>query len=198
MLLLARHGRTTANAEGRLLGRLDPGLDDVGVAQAAALARVPAVREAVRVVCSPLVRTRVTAEAMGLPLTVDDRWIELDYGALDGTLLSDVPASIWSSWRADPGFAPPGGESITAVGERVAAALADLLDEAAEHDIVVVSHVSPLKAALAWSLGVGDEVAFRIHLATACLNRVAVTPGRQAVVHSINEVAHLSDSGLKR
>ena len=61
MLLLVRHGRTDANAQGLLLGRLDPPLSDEGRAQAAALAaRIP--RDA-RVIASPLLRTRQTAEA---------------------------------------------------------------------------------------------------------------------------------------
>jgi broad specificity phosphatase PhoE len=192
MLLLARHGRTALNAQGLLQGRVDAPLDDVGAEQAAALGRVPSIRAASRVVCSPLGRARQTAEAMGLPVTVDERWIEIDYGPLDGTPLSEVPASVWSSWRADPSWAPEGGESLTAVGERVAAACADLVEEAAERDVVVVSHVSPLKAALGWALGAGDAVAFRIHLAPASLNRIAVAPGRPPVVHSVNETAHLS------
>jgi broad specificity phosphatase PhoE len=191
MLLLARHGRTTANAQGLLLGRLDPPLDDTGLAQAAALAQVGAIAGAARVVCSPLLRARQTAEAMGLPVTIDERWIEIDYGPLDGMPLGDVPASVWSSWRVDPAWAPEGGESLAAVGVRVAAACQDLVEEAAERDVVVVSHVSPLKAALGWALGAGDAVAFRIHLTPASLNRIAVAPGRPPVVHSVNETAHL-------
>jgi len=192
MLLLARHGRTAANAQGLLLGRLDPSLDRVGLLQAEALARVPAVAGARRVISSPLLRARQTAEALGLPVTIDERWTEIDYGPFDGMPLSDVPASVWASWRDDPEWRPPGGESLADVGRRVATALEELA-AAAEDDIVVVSHVSPLKAALAWALGVGDGIAFRIHLTPACLNRVAVGPGRAAVVHSVNEVSHLDD-----
>jgi broad specificity phosphatase PhoE len=191
MLLLARHGRTAANAAGLLLGRLDPPLDDVGLEQAAALAEVPAVARASMVVCSPLLRARQTAAAIGLPVTIDERWMEIDYGELDGMPLADVPASVWASWRADPSWAPPGGESLADVGRRVTAACSELVAAAADTDVVVVSHVSPLKAALGWALGAGDRVAFRIHLAPASLNRVAVAPGRDAVVHSVNEVAHL-------
>lgn len=195
MLLLARHGRTAANAEGRLLGRLDPALDEAGFAQAAALARVPAVAAARRVVCSPLLRARQTAEALGLPVTVDERWVEIDYGPLDGMRLSDVPRSVWASWSVDPSWRPEGGESLTDVGARVVSACEALVEEAAADDIVVVSHVSPLKAALGWALGAGDGVAFRIHLSPASLNRVAVAPATPPVVHSVNEVAHLATCG---
>ena len=54
---------------------------------------------------------------------------------------------------------PEGGESLAAVGvagpRRPAS---DLWGEAAEHDVVVVTHVSPIKAAVAWALGVTDEI----------------------------------------
>ena len=91
VLIVVRHGRTEANASGLLLGRrLDPALDDLGRRQAAALGRRAARRA--RVVSSPLRRTRETAEAFGRPVEVDERWIELDYGELDGTPLRDVPA----------------------------------------------------------------------------------------------------------
>src|SRR5215210_6447011 len=124
MLVLVRHGRTTANASGLLLGRADPPLDEHGVGQAAALAAV--VAGARRVVCSPLRRAQETAAALGLPVEVDDRWIELDYGELDGRPIPEVPADLWARWRADVHFAPPGGESLAALGGRVRAACEDL------------------------------------------------------------------------
>ena len=61
MLILVRHGRTEANAGGLLQGRLDLPLDDLGRAQAAAAGK--ALTGASRVVSSPLLRTRQTAEA---------------------------------------------------------------------------------------------------------------------------------------
>jgi broad specificity phosphatase PhoE len=190
MLLLVRHGRTELNAAGLLQGRVDPPLDAAGRAQAAALATVPRLRQATRVVCSPLQRARQTAAMLGPPVTVDERWIELDYGGWDGRPFAAVTAHEWAHWRADPAWSPPGGESLGAVGSRVRAALAHLAAEAAEADVAVVSHVSPIKAAVAWALGVGDEVAWAIHLDPASLTRIAVV-GERGVVHSLNETAHL-------
>ena len=198
MLLLVRHGRTDANAQGLLLGRLDPPLSEEGRAQAAALAgKIP--RDA-RVIASPLSRTRQTAAAFGLPVETDERWIELDYGDLDGTPLRDVPPDVWAAWRADPHFvppgapdglalrdvppdlwrewradptfAPPGGESIAALGVRVRAACAELVDEIRERDVVVVSHVSPIKAAIAWALGAGDDLSWRLFVQVASIARI--------------------------
>jgi broad specificity phosphatase PhoE len=192
VLILARHGRTDANARGLLLGRLDPPLDEVGERQAAALRA--AVAGAARVVCSPLLRTRQTAEALGLPLTVDERWIEVDYGVLDGTALRDVPPDLWSRWTADVSFAPEGGESLVDLGVRVRAACEELADECAERDVVVVTHVSPLKAAAAWALGVGDEVAWHLYAAPAAVSRIA-TAGPRRSLHLWNCTAHLDGLG---
>ena len=192
MLILVRHGRTDANASGLLLGRrLDPGLDPLGVRQAAALAA--AVGSAARVVCSPLRRTRETAEALGLPVTIDERWIEIDYGTLDGTPLADVPAATWAAWRADIRYVPGGGESLAALGERVREASADLVEEAKVHDIVVVTHVSPIKAAAAWALGAPDEVVWRMYCAPASITEIG-TKGAAPSLHSFNVTTHLDDA----
>jgi broad specificity phosphatase PhoE len=174
VLILVRHGQTAHNASGLLLGRSDPPLTELGRRQAAALARVDGVVGAARVVASPLLRCVETAAALGPPVVLDERWLEIDYGDFEGKPLEDVPAAVWSTWRADPSWAPPGGESITDMGVRVRQACGELAAEAATSDIVVVSHVSPIKAAVAWALGVGDGVAWRMFLDVAGVCRVAV------------------------
>ena len=188
MLFVVRHGRTAANASGLLLGRLDPDLDALGVRQAAAAAA--ALGAVDRVVSSPLLRTRRTAEAFGLEVEVDDRWIEMDYGEFDGQPVSNVSAATWREWRDDLDWAPPGGESHRSVGLRVRAALDDLFEASRTSDIVVVTHVSPVKAALAWTLGVGDEVAWRTFVATASVMTVGAGPGGPSL-RGFNDVSHL-------
>ncbi len=186
MLILVRHGQTAANAARLLLGRADPPLNDLGRRQAQALAAVEGIAGARRVVTSPLLRTAQTAALLGPPVVVDDRWIEIDYGRYDGTPLVDVPAEVWTSWRADPGWAPEGGESLAAVGVRVRAACLELMEEAARDDIVVVSHVSPIKAAVAWALGTGDEAVWRMFLDVASVCRIGIGP-EVPTLRSFNE-----------
>ena len=189
MLIVVRHGQTRPNAEGLLLGRLDPPLTELGRAQAAALAG--AVGPVDRVVSSPLLRARTTAEAFGRPVDVDDRWIEIDYGVHDGRPLASIPPDLWARWRSDPGFTPEGGESLAAVGRRVAAACDDLAAGAAAGDVVVVTHVSPLKAAVVWALGSEDQsLAWRLFVEVASVTRILVTE-RGPVLRSFNETHHL-------
>jgi broad specificity phosphatase PhoE len=89
------------------------------------------------------------------------------------------------------GLRPPGGETLVELGARVRLAVADLVAEAVERDVVVVSHVSPIKAAVAWALGAGDELAWRMFLGPASISRLRVARGGASMV-SFNETAHLS------
>lgn len=182
MLILIRHGESTGNAAGLLLGRLDAPLTDRGRAQALSLR--PAVAGAVRIISSPLARARATAEALGtgLPIEVDERWVEVDYGEFDGRPLDAVPATVWARWRSDPDYRPPGGETLAEAGTRVRAACEELfatdgVGARGPGPVVVVSHVSPIKAATCWALGLGDEGAWRLYLATASVTRIAWGPG---------------------
>lgn len=189
MLILVRHGRTALNATRCLLGRLDVPLDELGERQAAALGASPVFADVTRVVASPLGRARQTAEALGRPVEVDPRWIEIDYGIYDGLPLDDVPSDLFDSWRADVEWTPEGGESMGAMGRRVREACEELWVDAAKEDIAVVSHVSPIKAAIGWSMGLANDVNFSLFIDTASVHRVG--PGRYGPsLRSVNETFH--------
>ena len=177
MLILVRHGESTGNAEGLLLGRIDAPLTERGEEQARSVG--PVVAGATRVISSPLQRARCTAEALGtgLPVEIDERWVEVDYGEYDGRPLGALSEEVWTRWRSDPDFRPPGGETLREAGDRVRSACEELfaVDGEGARDtgaIVVVSHVSPIKAAACWALGLGDQGAWRLYLATASVTRI--------------------------
>jgi broad specificity phosphatase PhoE len=197
VLILARHGRTEANAQRLLLGRMDIPLDDTGLLQAAAIGAALAKAETrpVRVIASPLGRTvqtaRAIAQACGVAdIETDERWLEVDYGDFDGEPLAEVPSEVWQHWRSDSAWTPPNGESLNHVGVRVRAACDELVDAAANGDVVVVSHVSPIKAAVAWAVGTGDQTAWRLFCDVASISRVRTT-GDQPTLVTWNETAHL-------
>lgn len=185
-IILVRHGRTEANAKGLLLGHLDVALDDQGRNQAAATAASLPVPDLV--VSSPLLRTRQTAEAFGPAFEVDEAWIELDYGQWDGRPINEVPDEAWAAWRADSDFAPPGGESLARLTARVHDALDDLASRLDGRRVVVVSHVSPVKAAVGWALGMGPEVAWRTFVAPGSITRLGLGP-TGPVLRGFNETA---------
>src|SRR5262249_44845978 len=132
VIAFVRHGQTELNRRGRLQGRLDAPLSELGRDQAVALGRGFAAEPVVRVYTSPLRRAGDTAAAIareqGLEVEVDERLVELDYGEWDGLALGDVAPRDWAAWRADPEFAPPGGERLVDVTARVAAFSADVAD----------------------------------------------------------------------
>lgn len=196
MLILVRHGESVANAQGLLLGRIDAPLTEVGRAQAATvrtLLRGPVAE----LRCSPLVRARDTATALHLDveLQIDERWVEVDYGEFDGQPLRDIPAAVWQEWRRDPGYRPPGGETLSEVDRRVAGACDQLFaqpDAGARRrdgDVVVVSHVTPIKAAVAWALGLDAGLSWRLHLNTASVTRIEWGNNAEPVLHGFNEMA---------
>lgn len=196
-LIIVRHGRTAFNAQGLLQGRADNPLDEVGRAQAAAVGDhlAPLLDAETVIISSPLVRARDTAariaERVGVDVVVDERWIEVSYGVYEGVPQRDVPAEVWTKWRSDPHFAPEEGETLAAVQERVAEACEDLMRTLSGRTAVVVSHVSPIKSAVAWALGVDVGVSWRTQLETASMSRIVLTP-RGPVLHSFNEVARAS------
>ena len=194
VLILVRHGRTPANAAGLLQGRLDQDLDDQGRLQATAVAAyVQSWCDVDVVVSSPLKRAQQTAAAFGLAVETDTRWLELSYGEYEGTPHTDVPSEVWQRWRADPHFTPTGGESLATLDQRVRSACEDVAERAAAENVVVVSHVSPMKSAVAWALDVGIDISFNCHLDQAAVCRIAFR-GDRPILQTFNETARTPNS----
>jgi broad specificity phosphatase PhoE len=173
VLILVRHGQTPANAKGLLLGRADPPLTELGEQQARAVAAF--LPRPDRLISSPLRRAATTAAAFGADVEIDERWVELDYGTFDGVAPSDVPVETWRTWRNDATFCPGGGECLVDLRRRVEDACNDLVEAARDQVVVVVSHVSPIKAAIAWALQVPDHIAWRMHVEDASISRIDIS-----------------------
>ena len=189
MLILVRHGRTAANKAGQLQGRLDQDLDEVGQRQAIAVSdMVKAMGPVNEVVSSPLKRAQQTAAQFGMPVKTDERFLELSYGIFEGVKHADVPSEVWTNWRKDFAYVPEGGESLAALDARVRSACVDLAERASESNVVVVSHVSPMKSAAAWALGVDIGISWTCHLDHASVCRIAFRDGN-AILTTFNETA---------
>lgn len=195
MISFVRHGETAHNREGRLQGRADVELSARGLEQVARLAGRFALREVAAVYSSPLRRARQTATAIaavsGCEVEIDDRLIELDYGDWDGRPLGEIPASEWAEWRADPSFSPPGGESLVAVTGRVDSFCRERFAEQGG-DVIAVSHVSPIKAAVCWALGVDERASWQMQLGLATITDIGVRPNGGGYLASFNDGAHLA------
>lgn len=189
-IVFARHGQTAPNRDGLVLGRADPELTDEGRGQAELLAAALSTEPVAKILTSPLVRARQTAEAIsaacGVPVAVDERLVEIDWGTWEGRPAGSLAIADVDRWRKDDGTAPE-GESLESLSVRVESFCLDTLDEGL---VVAVSHVSPIKAATAWALGVDGTVAWRMFLGLASITRVG--RGRTSpVLLSFNETGHL-------
>lgn len=166
-LVLVRHGRTEWNAVGRFQGQADVPLDEVGMAQAVALAPRLAALEPGALVSSPLIRARATAAAVaaltGLEMCLDSRLQEINVGSWAGMRKQDAAAEV-------PGFdeylrsgvdfrRSATGETATEAGARAAEALRDIAAANARGTTIVVGHGLALRMAilnlLGWDLSTG-------------------------------------------
>jgi len=188
-VVLVRHGRSTSNAAGTLAGRT-PGvqLDEQGREQAAALARRLAGIGLDRLVCSPLERCLQTlaplAAQRGLPVEVDDRLSEVDYGSWSGRSLKDLlHEPLWRVVQAHPSAAVfPGGEGLAQMSARAADAIRSVRAAATgDRTVLVCSHGDVIKAILADALGLHLDAFQRIVVAPASVSVIRYTPLRPFV-----------------
>ena len=180
MIVLIRHGQTTTNAQGLLVGRSDAHLTELGERQARAL--VPWLSDVDEVWVSPLARARETA-ALALPgrsAVVKESFVEIDYGELDGTSLETITREHWRAFEGDHHRVFGGGESLADVDTRVHAELDGLLGDplsllhSASRHLAIVSHVSPIKSAITWALGVPGAASWRMRLENGSFSVIGV------------------------
>lgn len=131
MLYIVRHGQTELNNAHALQGRSDHPLNETGIRQAQEAARQIAERgiRFARVYSSPLKRAIQTAQIMApdVPLVIDERLIEMDYGPYEGSdLRSPAPEIItfFSDFVHNP--APEGMEELSSVVARTGAFIDEL------------------------------------------------------------------------
>jgi probable phosphoglycerate mutase len=147
-LILIRHGQTDWNVEGRYQGQVDIPLNERGREQAAQTARALSGANLAAIYASDLTRAVETAKALaqvaGLPVRIDPRLREINQGRWEGRLFDEIRAEYPEELKRrqeDPlAFAPPGGEVVGQVRERVLAAVADIVRRHPDQRVAIVSH----------------------------------------------------------
>lgn len=168
-ILLIRHGQTEWSANGRHTSYTDLPLTEQGEREAEALRPALAGRRIAAVLCSPLQRTRRTAELAGLEITdTDGDLVEWNYGAYEGITSKQIHAQRpdWSLWR----HGCPDGESPDQVGTRVDRALARAREMAGDGDVVLVGHGHSLRVCGARWIGLAPAHGAGLLLNTATLS----------------------------
>ena len=199
-ILLARHGETPWNAEGRYQGQIDIPLSPVGEGQANALGqRLKDVRID-RAVASPLSRAQLTARlALGDPradmLQTDADLQEIAHGEWEGLLASEIqqkdPARLLA-WREEPeNVLMPGGESLRQVLDRSWRGLARATEGLGEDDtLLVVAHDAVNRVLLCRILGLPIARLWTFRQAPTTLNLLEGPSVEQLEVVRLNDCAH--------
>lgn len=190
-VILARHGRSTSNTARTLAGRT-PGvfLDDRGREQASHLGQRLRGIGLTAVVSSPLERCQQTTELalagaqITLPIQLDDRVMETDYGQWSGQPLADLAAlPQWNQVQTAPSTMTfPEGESMLAVRDRMAAAVMDWNARLGPEAVwLLVSHGDPIISLLSWALGMEfDRVqTLMVDPASVSILHFLTPPGQQ-------------------
>ena len=174
-IVLVRHGRPEREAEGRCYGKLDVGLHPEGRGQVEATARALGSQPLVAIYASPRVRARESAEILArpraLPVVVEPRLAEIDFGELEGQRYEDIEQrhpELYREWMEHPTRVRfPGGEGFVDMQRRVLAALHELRRRHAGEAIALVSHGGVGRIVAAHVLGMPDAHLFRLGQAYA-------------------------------
>jgi probable phosphoglycerate mutase len=199
--VMARHGATALSLEKRFsgLGGIDAPLADLGRAQAQALAGELVARGDIdRIISSPLLRTRQTAEIIARPLGQDveivEGFAECAFGEWDGHTFSEVrerwPREL-EEWLASTQVAPPGGESFEECQRRVLKAREIVIERYPGERVLVVAHVTPIKVMVAHAVGAPLDSLYRMELPPCSLSSLAWFPDGNASMFSFAEASHL-------
>ncbi|HKT57069.1 MAG TPA: histidine phosphatase family protein [Microbacterium sp.] len=162
---LARHGETIWHADHRYAGVSDVGLTRHGLGQAAALGAWAADARLDAIVASPLTRARRSAapavEVTGLPLRIDERLLEVDFGKGEGLTPDELAAQYpeaWSAFRRAPASSPlPDGESGRAAIARALPVFDELHAEFPDGRVLIVAHATLLRLVLCDLAGIDPD-----------------------------------------
>jgi broad specificity phosphatase PhoE len=182
---LMRHGTPAATRPGVYLGATNPPLSPEATAAVERAAARLAGRGVGRMVASPLLRARQTADLaaarLSLPVLEDPRLREIDFGRFEGKTWNEVAAEFpedASRWERDPGrFVFPGGEGVEAFARRVNAFADEWSAARRDGNELIVAHGGTIRLLLCRWLGWPEKTGWSLRLDYAGWAAVAWTGG---------------------
>ena len=178
-IIFLRHGQAKNNIERILTGRT-PGvpLTETGIDQAEKAAKFLEQMNISAIYSSPIERARHTAEIVGkhnsLDVTIDDRLIELDMGKFTGVPYDEIFTShgnvFMKFYNGELEIAHNGVETFSEVKKRVLGIVDHVIENHPDQNVVLVTHMDPIKAMLSTVVDLTPTNLFELIIANASLN----------------------------
>lgn len=197
-VLLIRHPESAWNRKGIYQGQIDTPLTAKGRAQAELVAARLGRERLAGLVCSPLQRARILAQAIAryhhLHPQSDNRLTEICHGAWEGLSRQEVAhrfPDMYQTWTEFPHLVTfPGGESLQDVHERSVAPIAALLARPENETWVVVTHDTVARLVVAAAQGDSVRGFSSVALENAAITTL-VGPSLVGSIRRVNDVEHL-------
>ena len=178
-IIFLRHGQAKNNTDRILAGRT-PGvpLTDTGIKQAEQTGKLLEDMNISAIYSSPIQRAKHTAEIVGehnsIDVTIDDRLIELDMGKFTGVPYDEIFTShgnvFMKFYNGELEIAHNGVETFADVKKRVLGIVDHVIEKHPDENVVLVTHMDPIKAMLSTIVDLSPTNLFELIIANASLN----------------------------
>ena len=178
-IIFLRHGQATNNTQRVLAGRT-PGipLTEKGIDQAEKAAKFLEEMNISTIYSSPIERAKDTAEIVGkhnsIDVRIDDRLIELDMGKFTGMPYDEIFSShgnvFMKFYNGELEIAHNGVETFADVKKRVLGMVDHVIENHPDENVVLVTHMDPIKAMLSTIVSFSAENLYELIIANASLN----------------------------
>ena len=179
LAIFMRHGQADNNVNRVFVGRnLESHISEKGKMQVKDTARLLKSMSISKIYSSPVTRTiettQIVGEELGLDYEIDDRLYEIDLGKLAGTNYDEVLNKYGNLFLSfymgdDSVLSNHGVESFTAVKSRIRDLLDQIMTRHNNHNVLLVTHLDPIKAAISYILDLKPESLYKWHMRNAAL-----------------------------
>ena len=197
-LLLVRHAATAWTAQRRFQGQTNVPLSPHGHRQVTGLVRRLMTETIHALYASDLQRAWETARAIAAPHALgvqsESRLREMAFGRWEGLTYAQIQqcdAQRLAAWERDQlHIAPPAGETLLHMTERVRAAYTSMVTAGQDKTVGLVAHGGPLQVLLCLALGLPPQAYWQFAMAPASLSELCVYE-HGAILTSLNDTHHL-------
>ncbi len=193
-IIFLRHGQAENNTKRMLSGR-SPGvpLTTKGIKQAQDTAKFLKGHKIAHIYSSPIERAhetaRIAADYNGIPLTIDERLVELDMGSFTGSKYDEIMEKhgnvFLKFYQNDPEIPKYGVETFDHLGKRVLDMIEYVRNKHPGESVVLVTHMDPIKAAVSYAMNLNAESIHDFVIANASLTILGME-GKTTWIRAIN------------